>query len=412
MPENRRPMRILAAPANYLHSDRLGSECCWSHEIITNLAKKGYEVTAIVGIDETSQLSPTKTKLYSIFKKRSQNALKEVFHKLKFSYAYYRIGKKLLKEEQIDIVHHMLPSSDVAYNLLPLLKATKGKPFIMGPFQPRAEMGSYRDFRHYLGIRKGLFSRGLYLSLPLSYRLFHSLFKRTIKKAERIICVNRRAKEYYCRYIDESRVRVIPVGIDVHRFIPKRRKEEGSQINLLAVGYFVTRKGFAVLFKALSNLTNKYPNLRLKIVGRGYQEEELKRSVQELGLKGQVEFCGFVPHTQIESYYQESDIFCNPTMDEPFGQVNLEAMACGLPIVGTKVGALPEIITPEVGILIEKNNPKEMARAIEHLIENKEKRLQMGENARKRVEKFYSWDHIVDQYLKLYEDVLAECKER
>jgi len=405
-------MRILFAPANYLHSDRLGSECCWSYEIIKGFAKKGHKVMAIVGINETSQPPPGKVKLYSIFKKRSQNAFREVIHKLKFSYACYKIGKELLKKEEIDIIHHMLPSSDVAYNLLPLLKTTEGRPFIMGPFQPRAEKGSYHDFCHYLGIRKGIFSRGLYLIAPLSYKLFHSLFKRTIKKADSIICVNQRARDYYSRYVEEKKIQVIPVGIDVHRFIPKRRRKKGSQINLLAVGYFMIRKGFTVLLKTISNLTNKYPDVRLRIVGRGYQEEELKRLVQELGLKGQVEFCGFVPHTQIEHYYQESDIFCNPTMDEPFGQVNLEAMACGLPIVGTKVGALTEIVTSDVGILVEKNNPGEMAQAIEHLIKNKGKRLQMGENARRRIKRFYSWDHIADQYLKLYEEVLAEWKER
>jgi len=402
-------MKILAAPAHYIIADDYGSEPYWSYKIVDTLGRKGIDVTAIVGWADLKNALYEKVKVRKILKKgRSKNAFIEIFHKGKFPYDFYKIAENILKNEEIDIIHHIEPMSDVAYNLLPILKKLK-KPFIMGPAMPPQQVSSDDDFARWLNVNYGFASNIVKFGLKFVDKPLHILFKKTIIKADKVICVTKNAKKHYSQYIDEEKIEVVPIGIEIERFTPNTNiPENNKEINLLSVGYLLYRKGFHILLKAMKEVLKEYPNTKLKIVGDGMQLEELQRLTKKLDLGKNVEFCGFVPFTEIEKYYQECDIFCNPTLSEPFGQVNIEAMACGKTIVGSRVGALPEIITKDVGILVEPNNAEQLSHAIINLIEDNEKREMMGKNARNRVEKYYSWDSVIDQYIKIYRELLNE----
>ncbi|GAI40996.1 unnamed protein product, partial [marine sediment metagenome] len=110
---------------------------------------------------------------------------------------------------------------------------------------------------------------------------------------------------------------------------------------------------------------------------------------------------------ELPEYYAACDIFVLPSLYEHFGLVFAEAMACGKPIISTKVGAAPEVIGDgKAGLIVPPADPNALAWAISRLTTDKGLRKQMGEKGRHKVEKEYDWDLIAKRYAELYETIL------
>jgi len=402
-------MKVLFAPAHRFLSDKYGSEFQWSYKILDTMSKKGIDVVGIIGEADLESPLNQKVKLYSTMPShrrivRGYERVRTAYiNPLKFTLGTYSIGRKVLREEKIDIVHHLRPLSPFTFNLLAILNEIKDIPFVIGPVLPPQKYFSQSERPIWFTSWRGVFLNNLLV--PLGRRPSQFLFRKTLEKANKIICATQMAKRYYSKFVMKEKLEVIPVGVDTERFIPKVNRNSGDSPNLLAVGYLIKRKGFHILIQSLKRVADEYPHVTLRILGNGPEEINLRKLAKKLGLTRNIKFLGFIPNLQTLDYYQSCDIFCNPTLYEAVGQVNLEAMACGKPVIGTNVGALPEIITNDVGILVEKENPEQLANAIIRLIENRKMRNQMGKNARKRVEKNYSWDVVINQYIQVYEEM-------
>jgi len=226
-------------------------------------------------------------------------------------------------------------------------------------------------------------------------------------------------------YVHESRflakyqdkIVVIPNGINVKDFNAPYSKEEcrkklGLEVNgyvILFVGNLTPYKGPEILVRAMPEVMREIPSAELVFVGNGSMRKELEELSKRLGIEKHVKFAGFVKESLKPLYYKAADVFCLPsvTTTESFGIVNLEAMACGVPIVASKVGGIPDVVRDgENGLLVPPKNPLALAHAIVRLLEDERLRKRMGEKAKKEVEK-YSWEKIAEMTEKLYEQVLS-----
>ncbi len=225
-------------------------------------------------------------------------------------------------------------------------------------------------------------------------------------------------------YINESqflgkyrdKIVVIPNGINIEDFDLHYSKEEcrekldlpiDSRI-ILFVGTLSPHKGPDVLLKAMPKIIKNIPNTKLVFVGSGRMKEELEALSRRLGLGKYVKFAGFVEESLKPFYYNSADVFCLPSVmkHEIFGIVNLEAMACSVPIVASKIGGVPDVVkNGENGVLVPPKDEEALAEAIIYLLENEEVRRRMGRNGRKKVED-YSWERIAEETEKVYEKVL------
>ncbi len=227
-------------------------------------------------------------------------------------------------------------------------------------------------------------------------------------------------------YIDKSRylgkyrdkIVVIPNGINLENFDINFSKEE-SRIKLelplneeiiLFFGNIVQYKGPDILLKAFSLVKKGISNAKVKLVfvGRGDMQEELKDLAKKLDLEEHVKFVGYIEEDLKPLYFKAADIFCLPsvTLAEAFGIVNLEAMACGIPVISTKLGGIPDIVNHgKNGLIIEPGNIKALADALTYLLENEDVRKKMGECGKKMVVN-YSWKKIAEKTEKVYQDVL------
>jgi glycosyltransferase involved in cell wall biosynthesis len=239
------------------------------------------------------------------------------------------------------------------------------------------------------------------------------LLDRTLSYADVIISPSR-------YYIDESRVLgkyrdkivVIPNGINVDEFDVGYSKEQcrgklGLSINsrmILFVGTLSPHKGPDILIKAMSEIVKEVSDVKLVFVGHGGMREELEMLSKKLGVEKNVEFAGFVEESMKPLYYRAADVFCLPSVmnHEIFGIVNLEAMACSVPVVASKIGGVPDVVNGgENGLLVLPGDSGSLADAIIYLLENEDVREKMGTNGRKKVED-YSWGRVAEETEKVY----------
>ncbi|MCX7310898.1 MAG: glycosyltransferase family 4 protein [Alphaproteobacteria bacterium] len=164
-------------------------------------------------------------------------------------------------------------------------------------------------------------------------------------------------------------------------------------VRLLAVGSVVPRKGYDVLIQALTPLAGRA--WRLTIAGDRTRDEaaamQLDAEIVGSGLVGQIEVLGALPADRIDALYAASDVFVLPSRFEGYGMAFAEALAYGLPVVGTTAGAIPDTVPPNAGVLIEPNDIKALTRTLRMLIDNPKERLWFAAGAREAGAALPTW---------------------
>ncbi len=242
------------------------------------------------------------------------------------------------------------------------------------------------------------------------------LEKKCIKSPDKLIAVSNFTKKQIVESydIDPDQIEVIYNGIDVNGYlfsneeITITRKKLG--LNNSPVILFVgrlddPRKGLVFLINSLVNVLNKI-DVTLLVVGKG-DTNKVKNFVDSLGISRNVVFTGFVDENNLKKYYSLCDIYVCPSRLEGFGLTILEAMAAGKPIVATKVGAIPEILSGDVnGILVESDNIDMMSSAICTLLQNLTLSNCMINNSISLCNKF-NWNKNANELLYVYSQLLV-----
>jgi glycosyltransferase involved in cell wall biosynthesis len=221
-------------------------------------------------------------------------------------------------------------------------------------------------------------------------------------------------KEFERTYgrLSRKKIKIIPNGVDARNFAPGKPKLPADLLRqlrgktvLLYVGVFRVRKRVFNLLFALHEVIKNNDKVILVLVGggRGY-EEGILRLVKELGLEDNVVFVGKVPNDQVINYLNAADVFCTLSSYEGMPIAILEAMASGKAILTSRVSGMIDLVSDgEDGYLTKVDDTKQIAKKLQLLVDNPAETKAMGEHARKKVVDHYSWDHIANEYLKLFE---------
>lgn len=244
------------------------------------------------------------------------------------------------------------------------------------------------------------------------------------KNYRKIIADSTSSKEELMKYynVPDEDIVVIPLGVDLDEYKPLEKSKltelrrkyriDENDILLLIVATEFYRKGMVELINAISILIKQrsYNNIKLLIVGRA-RNEGLRRGdtyyrelARKLGVFKEVIFTGHI--NDLNLHYNLADIFVFPTKYEAFGIPTLEAMAAGLPVLNSKIGA-GELITDGIdGIYLDNpNNIEEIADKLEMLITDEKLRKLLGKNARKTAMK-YSWDETARKTMEVYQQIM------
>jgi glycosyltransferase involved in cell wall biosynthesis len=200
--------------------------------------------------------------------------------------------------------------------------------------------------------------------------------------------------------VPAERITVAPPGTDR---APQIRRDHSGPIALLAVGSIVPRKGYDLLVEALAGMLDL--PWHLTIVGEARDRaaaDQLRAAIEHHRLTPRVSLVGAVQPSRLTGLYGESDLFVLPSRYEGFGMAYAEAIAHGLPVIGTTAGAIPETVSVEVGILVPPDDVAALAAALRRLIENAEDRAQLAAGARKAAESLPTWA----ESAKLFSDAI------
>lgn len=203
---------------------------------------------------------------------------------------------------------------------------------------------------------------------------------------------------------------VVPNGINLNE-IAEREAEGGNPgKKILFVGRLHPVKGTQYLLGAMSIIHRELPEAKLILVGDGEERELLESLTDSLGIRECVEFAGRVPHERVQDYMNQAEVFVLSSLSEGFPVTILEAMACGLPVVATRVGGVPDIIEDGAnGYLIDTENPEQIAEALLRVLQDEELQKIMSNNNRKSAEK-YRWDTVAATLEGVYQDALRSSQ--
>jgi len=301
---------------------------------------------------------------------------------------------KLIRKDRPDIVHTIhFPF----YNLIPLIIRLAGSKNI---FISEWTTESLK--------RQALIKKCLNI---LRNRLYNILIARVIA-ISRCVLKNRIA---YSVGIDSKKMVLIYGSINLERFLPKRDPSLKKELNIpeenyviTAISHLVEIKGMDYLLYATPEILMAIPNVTFLIVGYGKEKERLMRLTEELNIKDRVIFTG--TRSDTERILNITDIFVMPSIcEEAFGFVGVEAMACGVPVVASCIGGIPEVVENETtGILVPPRDAPAITQACIKLLKDQNLREKMGEAGRKRAEELFDLNQMVNKIIDLYERSL-EC---
>lgn len=217
----------------------------------------------------------------------------------------------------------------------------------------------------------------------------------------------RRAADLYS--LDPSRIAVVPACVDLVRFKPAEQVDSpihsSCSKSILFVGRIYRRKGLEVLVRAMSVL--RQPDVTLRIIGSGPDQPRIERIVRGLRLSKQVHFLGNVSSEQLVRYYQTSTVVCIPSLQEGLSIVALEAQACGVSVVATRAGGLPEAVADE-RLLVSPGDPHELAVALEGVLGDGSPRNHLQRMSREFVKKNFNPSRISRRMEAVYRGALSK----
>lgn len=321
------------------------------------------------------------------------------------------LAKKIVRDEKIDIAHH------ITFNEF----RTPGKlyqlsiPFVWGPIGG----GQFYNpvFKEAYFSKKDILKERIRNFINRCYLLFSHDIKAAVKKANTILIADQSTESVMPTF--RPYVRLLETGYDLGRNGVKTYDtsiviDKNRPIKLLWVGGLWPRKGLKVLIDALHD--SKFDTYSLSVVGDGQDRKAAEKLVREYGIESKVHFLGALSYNEVNSLYDDADVFVFTSLRDTSGNVVLEAMSHGLPVIAINHHGVGEIVTDETGIRIDPISyatvKQRFAEAIERYARNPQLMKQHGLAGRKRLETHYSWENNAKVLQSIYEKiVLEECQE-
>jgi glycosyltransferase involved in cell wall biosynthesis len=251
---------------------------------------------------------------------------------------------------------------------------------------------------------------------PYRSKWHRALLTKNLQAAKQICSTSQNMAIETKKYCFDKPIDVVPFGIDVNLFYPCPQRRDETLLKIGTVKTLALSYGIDILIHAFYALYKQLAyhdpvlaqRLRLCIAGEGEQRGALQALVNKLGLSTITAFAGHLPHHLVPAYLNQLHIYVAASRRESFGVAVLEASACGLPVIVSRIGGLPEVVEDNVsGYFIEKGNIRQLTAKLMMLVQNKILRDKMGQAGRQLVLEKYNWQDCVHRLEVVYTHFLS-----
>lgn len=231
---------------------------------------------------------------------------------------------------------------------------------------------------------------------------------RVIRRCDRVLTSSEETAREIQRAYDVSadKIRMVYNGLDADFFRPLNGEPKRSNSLLFVGNTDDSKKGILYLLQAMTLLPEK---VILTIVDQGAPfKTYAPQLVRKFRLASRVTFTGKVSPESLRQLYTSSEAVVLPSLYEGFGLPAAESMACGTPVIGTRAGALPEVVGEDgAGILVPTRNPQALSQAVLEVLQDPERRKKMGVAGRQRVENLFTWERVAERTVEVYKELLS-----
>jgi len=237
---------------------------------------------------------------------------------------------------------------------------------------------------------------------------FVGMQKRVSLKFSRIITVSESARDDISSdfQIPKKRFSVIPNGINTDLFYPLPEMEREEKRIIVTNSADTPLKGLSFLFQAVAQIAGRH-DLKVTVVGAPKKNGTIIKLVRTLGIGNRITFTGRIDNGEFVRQYARASIAVVPSLYEGFGLPVGEAMACGLPVISTTAGALPEVVG-DAGVLVPPADPRALARAIMELLEDPARARAIGDAGFKRVHDLFTWKKAAEKTVDAYRETIRD----
>lgn len=267
----------------------------------------------------------------------------------------------------------------------------------------------------YIGVPVAVSARGTDVNLFSTFPLIRPMIRWTLRQADGVLAVSAALKEVMAELgVDRNKIRVVPNGVDATRFQPVPVAEARRALGLperspiiVTVGSLIAVKGHDLLIQAFSKIAQRHDGLQLYIIGEGTQRQVLERLVNELGLGGKIHFAGKRPNEELRFWFSAGTVSCLASGREGWPNVVTESLACGTPVVATRVGGVPEILNSEkVGVLVDRTIDS-MAAGLDLALKQTWNRAEISTRTRMR-----TWDVVAEEIEEFFGGLTTVRQQR
>jgi glycosyltransferase involved in cell wall biosynthesis len=237
---------------------------------------------------------------------------------------------------------------------------------------------------------------------------FLGMQKRVAKRLSPLITVSESARRDIAEEfrLPVQNLRVVPNGIKTDLFYPMPEIAREKNLIMVTNSADTALKGLSYLLLAVADLA-KARDIRLMVVGKPQKNGDVARLIKELGINSLVTFTGRIDHEAFVRLYAKASMAVVPSLYEGFGLPAGEAMACGVPVISTTGGALPEVVG-DAGVLVPPADAGALARAIKELLDHPQRAKQLGEAGLKRVQASFTWQKAAQKTVEVYRETIRD----
>ncbi|XP_077980331.1 phosphatidylinositol N-acetylglucosaminyltransferase subunit A-like [Glandiceps talaboti] len=261
-----------------------------------------------------------------------------------------------------------------------------------------------------MGIKTVFTDHSLFGFADASSIVTNKILKISLADVNHAICVSHTSKENTVlrARLNPSKVSVIPNAVDATNFTPEITRRSPDRIVIVIVSRLVYRKGMDLLAGIIPELCARHADLDFIIGGDGPKRLLLEEVREKFQLHDRVEMLGAVEHSQVKNVLNRGDIFINTSLTEAFCIAIVEAACCGLQVVSTKVGGVPEVL-PEDLIVLAEPTVEALIDALELTIKRKRRNQALHPNVvHKRVKSLYTWHNVAYRTEKVYDSIIQD----